>query len=284
MKRNWEKTFVNAQLFKIGIIMMTLTNLCNTATAGDAGSETIKIHFPKVQIILDPLRYEDAFSMDVILQLYRGLLRFTPEGEVVTDLAKSWKESKDHLHYTFKLKDAVFSDGSKITAKNVQMSFARIFYLTAGIGADLDYISGAKEFKKLGDLARFGVHAISDSEVEFVLSHPSALFLKHLAVVDCAILPLTDYKNDFKVTVKSGFSGPYKLIRPPTESSIELEKWRTDVLDSPKPPKMISMALTDEAADVLARDHKTDSLDHDIIDAKSIEDFEAKGWKKPQQK
>ena len=108
---------------------------------------------------------------------------------MLPDLAESWRESKDHLKYRFKLKKAQFSDGTEITAKNVQMSFARMFFIGASMGADLDYIQGTRAFRLSKNLSQLGIKVVSDHEIEFELSHPSALFLKHLAVVDSSILP-----------------------------------------------------------------------------------------------
>lgn len=51
--------------------------------------------------------------------MHRGLLKVLPTGEIECDLAESYKFSADKKEIVFKLKDEVFSDGSKITAENV---------------------------------------------------------------------------------------------------------------------------------------------------------------------
>jgi ABC-type transport system substrate-binding protein len=235
----------------------------------------LKVHFPKVNLQLDPHKMEDAYSMMIVSQLYRGLLRFNSDGDVVPDLALSWKESADRKTYRFKLRPATFSNGEKITAKNIQLTFARMFVLGAGMAADLDYIKGVKEFIKSKDLADFGVQPIADNEIEFQLAFPSALFLKHVAVADCGVMP---FHNLAEVTgAPSAFSGPYQIEKQ-SATEVDLVKWRKDALESKMPPQRISFFGTTEAGISLAEAGKTDSLDRDVLTVEQRKELETKGW------
>tara|TARA_B110001454_G_scaffold219192_1_gene251180 strand:- start:63700 stop:65136 length:1437 start_codon:yes stop_codon:yes gene_type:complete len=238
---------------------------------------TLNIHLPDVNLQIDPQRMEDAFSMMIAMQLHRGLFRYNQNGDVLTDLAESWVESSDQLNYTIKLKELNFSNGKKITATHVQMSLARLFYLGSSMAADIDVISGAAEFKKSWDLKKFGVKVKNPSEVQIVLSHPSALFLKQLAVVDCAILDIEDFKLNPNLSIEGGFSGPYKLKKVEI-SKYTLEKWRKDDIDSERPPQVISFFTTKENPVDLAMAERTDSLDTDKVDAQSTAALKKKGW------
>lgn len=236
----------------------------------------LKIHYPKVAITLDPHRMEDAYSMMMVSQLFRGLLRFNSSGDVVPDLADSWVESGDRKTYRFKLKPMTFSNGEKITARHVQLSFARIFLLSSGMGADLDYIKGAKELHETKDLAAFGVQPVSADEVEFQLVTPSALFLKHVAVADCAILPIQNLASI--ADPPASFSGPYRLERETQDGVREFIKWRSDAEDSSNPPERLMFFATTEDPLQLARGEKTDSLDRDAIRAEDRDALKTKGW------
>ena len=44
---------------------------------------------------LDPQRAEDAFSYDVLRDLYEGLTASTPDGEVIPAAATSWRVESD---------------------------------------------------------------------------------------------------------------------------------------------------------------------------------------------
>src|SRR5271165_4235088 len=141
------------------------------------------------------------------------------------------------------------------------MSLARLFYLGSSMAADIDYIAGVEEFKKDWDISKLGIKAVSPNEVEIKLSHPSAIFLKQIAVVDCSILPIKDFKQTL---MKDAFSGPYKLTNS-SDSEFVLEKWRSDSFDSPHPPKKLEFFKSAESAEKLARDGQTDSLEFDVI-------------------
>lgn len=236
----------------------------------------LKIHLPKVTLSLDPHKMEDAYSMAIVTQLYRGLARYSASGDVLPDLAESWKVSAEGKSYEFKLRSgSKFSDGSPMTSRNVQMSFARMFFIGAAMAADIDYIKGVRKFRKTKNIEDLGVKIKSNDSIEFVLEKPSGIFLSQVAVTDCAVLPINDFKED--LTAKNIFSGPYKVEKS-DPSGIEISKWRTDVLDSKNPPKKIRFILTDEAPITLAKEGKTDTLDHDEVNPDDKNLFLKKGW------
>lgn len=260
-----------AQLCKFIIIVLILSGCTNS----DKQGLVLNIHHPKIDVHLDPHQMEDAYSMMIVSQLYRGLLRFNPTGDVVGDLAASWSESADRKTYRFKLRKSTFSDGSQITAKHVQYSFARVFLLGTGMAADIDYIKGAKEFVKTKNLSDLGIKPISDDEIEFQLSFPSSLFLKHIAVADCAILAITDLEHLREVP--SGFSGPYKIENSDAKG-VKLVKWRRDSLESKAPPTRIYFFGSSASPIELARNGVTDSLDRDPVNNLERKELLSKNW------
>ncbi len=237
----------------------------------------IRVHLPRVDFKIDPQQMEDAYSMLIVSQLYRGLLRFDPTGNVVPSLAESWTESSDRLTYRFKLREARFSNGQAITARHVQQSFARLFFIGAAMSADIDYISGALEFVKTHDLGRLGIRIISDREVEFRLSQPSSLFLKQIAVADCAVLPLTSFRDKLSETEDGVFSGPFRILSM-SKGSYVLEKWRKDEFDSPSPPSKIFFFATDQDPIALATSGQTDTLDRDPVTPAQATLLKSNGW------
>lgn len=247
-------------------------------TKNKSNDQTLRIHFPSVKVNFDPQRMEDAYSMAIAAQLYRGLLRYNTTGDIRADLAESWTESDDHRTYRFKLRKATFSDGSPITAKHVQMTFARLFRLGAAMAADIDYIAGAREFKSKPDISKFGVQPISDDVVEFRLSEPSAIFLKQLAVADCAILPIVDFQSDPEISSRGVFSGPYKITNDLKDGQIALEKWRPDSMDSTHPPQKIRYSLKSGDPVQLAHSSEIDTLDHYRVSAEDKTKLEKAGW------
>ncbi len=260
--------------FKLFLASLILT-ACTQKKEDDL---QLNIHIPQVNLNLDPHKMEDAFSMLIVSQIHRGLLRYSSEGEILPDIAESWKESDDKLRYTFKLKAMSFSDRSPITAMNVVLSFARIFKLQAGIAADIDYIKGSNEIRNAKDMSQFGVKALDADTVEFNLAYPSALFLKHLAVVDCAVLPINNFDQILTFDESGAFSGPYKIQSFNGKTDIQLKKWRKDNQESSSPPAMVHIFTTTEDPMKLAIQNTTDTLDRDLVSAENTEKLKALGW------
>jgi oligopeptide transport system substrate-binding protein len=240
--------------------------------------KTLNIHFPVYKLMLDPHKIEDLYSMAVITQIYRGLLRYSVPGDVLPDIAESWNESSDQKTYRFKLRPTTFSNGLPITATHVQMSFARIFFVNSSIGADIDYIEGTTKFRKTKKIEDLGIKVIAPDILEFKLSRPSALFLVQLAVTDCAVLPLNNFDDTLDFNEKGVFSGPYKITESIDQTSLTIEKWRPDLLDSKNPPKKVLYIVSDKNPALLANQGITDTLDHDkVSDADKVKLLK-KGW------
>jgi len=69
---------------------------------------------------INPLLSISDADRDLTSLVYSGLLRATPEGELIPDLAENYSISEDGLVYTFTLKsDVTFQDGTPVTARDV---------------------------------------------------------------------------------------------------------------------------------------------------------------------
>jgi peptide/nickel transport system substrate-binding protein len=90
-------------------------------------AETIRIVSPYLTTTLDPMRSAAAGNIETYGQLYARLLQRNPDtGALEPGLAESWDISPDGLTYSFRLREAKFSDGSPITAADVAFSLERI--------------------------------------------------------------------------------------------------------------------------------------------------------------
>ncbi len=76
---------------------------------------------------VNPVLANSDADNDLSILIYSGLLRATPEGSYVPDLAQSYTVSPDGLTYTFILRpDATFQDGTKVTADDVVYTISKI--------------------------------------------------------------------------------------------------------------------------------------------------------------
>ena len=272
--------------FSVGVLaIVRLLAVSVLATTGGhamaAENKTLQIALPEVEVNLDPHLMESGYAMMIALQTHRGLFRYTPAGEVIPDFVESWKKSDDGKEYVFKLREAKFSDGTKLHASHVVWSFARIFALESSMAPDLAYIEGSEKVKP-GKLpssvtGSFGVKVVSNNTVSFRLSRPSALFLKHLATVDCAIIPVDAIEPAGTARVNIGL-GPYKPDSMKKEKLV-IKKWRSDPLDSPSPPQVIEYLFSAESSLSLAKKGQNDSLDREVLDADTRKTLEAAGWR-----
>jgi ABC-type oligopeptide transport system substrate-binding subunit len=130
---------------------------------------------------LDPGLAEDSASIEVIEQLFLGLTDFDDEtAEVVPELATEWSASADGLTYTFRLREARWSDGRPVTAAELVWAARRnIAPATASPYAYMMYgLRGAEAINtgREPDPARLGVEAVDDRTVRFRLVRPAAYF------------------------------------------------------------------------------------------------------------
>lgn len=75
---------------------------------------------------VNPLLASSDADRDLSSLVYSGLLKATPEGDYIPDLAESYSISEDGLVYTFSIrKDAVFHDGKPVTADDVKFTIEK---------------------------------------------------------------------------------------------------------------------------------------------------------------
>ena len=85
----------------------------------------------------DPIKSAQNRDSWVFANVYDVLIRVDNSGtKLVPGLAESWKVSDDGLTYTFKIREAKFSDGSPLTAADAAFSLLRIRDNPASLWAD----------------------------------------------------------------------------------------------------------------------------------------------------
>lgn len=234
----------------------------------------LTIHFNKLTVNFDPQKMIDARSMQVNLQIHRGLFRYLPNGDIVPDLASSWEFSPDHLKLIVNLKKSSFSNGNQIKSKHVVNTFKRMFAISSGISADL---SGLVVSKVGAEKIEVGVKELSPERVEFKLNTPNSVLIQQLATVDCSILEIENESDEPNVKIGAG---PYKIINYDVNKLI-LEKWRNDAVDSIKSPQKVLIHFINESSvDKLISEYQVDSLDQmNVGQNDEVKLFEKKWFK-----
>jgi len=166
----------------------------------------VAAHGEEPEFGFDPMHgwgYHDSGTEPLIQST---LLKRDANNSFVNDLATSYNISSDYKEYTVEIRDDVkFTDGNKLTAKDVAFSYntAKKF----GEGADLSSLNEAK--------------AEGDNKVVFTLNKSDSTFINKLT--DVGIVPEANYNNETYGQNPIG-SGPYKLAQWDKGQQFILEK------------------------------------------------------------
>lgn len=188
-----------------------LASGCMMLSAGMLSAETLRVAMGVDPVSLDPIATSDNASIWTQLLIYDTLIRPSKDGtDLEPGLAEAWDVSEDGLTLTFKLREAQFSDGTPVTAEDVQFSLER----------------AASEQSSWGGFFRpiTGYEIASDREIKLTLDKPFTPALNNLAMFSGAILPkkLVEEQGDAFFTDPVG-SGPYALAEWTRGSKIALE-------------------------------------------------------------
>ncbi|OAS83869.1 MULTISPECIES: peptide ABC transporter substrate-binding protein [Metabacillus] len=166
-----------------------------TDTGADEGKEaTQEIKALESQAIpsMDSVMAQDTVSFTTMNNVMEGLYRLDPNQEVVPGMADGDPEvSEDGTVYTFKLRDAKWSNGDSVTANDFVYAWQRAInpenaspygpYMMDGKIKGAAEISAAGAAKKEYDLNTLGVKAIDEKTLEVTLERPIPYFKSLMA-------------------------------------------------------------------------------------------------------
>ncbi|MEH6788532.1 MAG: peptide ABC transporter substrate-binding protein [Paracoccus sp. (in: a-proteobacteria)] len=135
---------------------------------------------------LDPAKNTDVEGSDVLRSLFEGLMNEDAKGAMIPGVAESFEESDDKLTYTFRLRDAKWSNGDPVTAGDFVYAWRRVvdpetaseyawFMELMNIVNATEIVKGEKSPEELG------VKAIDDKTLEVTLTTPTPYFIKTLS-------------------------------------------------------------------------------------------------------
>lgn len=190
---------------------------------------------------------------DMVALVYSGLMRMSPNGDIIPDLAKDYVISKDGLVYTFTIKDEIyFHDGKPITTEDILFTIEKI--------KDPIIKSPYK-----GSWDGISVKKIDDKKIEFTLKQPFVAFLENTTL---GILPKHIWENNAielnNANINAIGSGPFSIsnvskINNGNISSITLKSFKKFALGKPY-LKNITLKFYDNESDALR------ALDNGTID------------------
>lgn len=141
------------------------------SSGGGAGGNILRYALQSPPTQLDPARVEDGDTIDMLQQVFEGLVMWNDKNEVVPNIAEKIDVSPDGTVYTFHLHDDVkFHNGRKLTAADFVYSFTRTIADTKSPTAMtyLDDIVDAKDLNKAAAEAAKGGGKLSNPELKGV--------------------------------------------------------------------------------------------------------------------
>jgi len=167
---------------------------------------------------IDPGLATDATSIDVVWQLFEGLVTFDEQGNVSGVQAQGWQVSDDGRTYTFQLRDGLrWTDGKPVTAGDYEYAWKRnIDPRTASDYANVLYpIQNAERIHDgKADPSTLGVKAVDDRTLVVQLEQPAAYFLRLASTWTLYPLPrwaIEQHEDRWTEAGNIVTNGPFKL-------------------------------------------------------------------------
>lgn len=216
----------------------------NTKGVSESADKTLKVQLDVEVASMDPQIATDGASFEVISAITEGLYSVDEKGSPVMAMAEKLEKSEDGLTYTFTLKDAQWSNGTKVTAKDFVFAWRRL--VDPSTASEYSFIAGVAGIKNADAIAagekgleELGATAKDDKTLVIELSHPVPFF-ESLMSFD-SFLPVNEefYKQsgaEFGTTPDTILSnGPFEIKSyEPAATTIELEKnedyWNADAV------------------------------------------------------
>ncbi len=194
-------------------------------------AQEMRLNIASEPFSLNPGLANDSTSGSILLQTFEGLTRIDDEGKPQPAMAEKITTSDDLITYTFKLRDAKWTNGDPVTAEDFVYAWKWALDPAneSQYAYQLYYIKGAQAVNE-GTAAAdtIGVKAVDEKTLEVTLENPTPYFLE-----------LTAFYTYFPVNSKNAqanpnwytdagdnyiSNGPFKMTEWKHSDTIVLEK------------------------------------------------------------
>ena len=157
---------------------------------------------------LDPHKTVKAGTREVMFNVFEGLMKPTPSGDLTPAIAENYTVSEDRMTYTFTLREGVqFHNGDAVTAEDVKYSLERCAAATE---------TGIVQVEAFSVIQSIDIP--DEKTVAITISEPSNEFISYLTT---AILPADYTEQDTKPVG----TGPFKFVSRTAQDAIVLERF-----------------------------------------------------------
>lgn len=157
---------------------------------------------------VNPILANSPADQDLVSLIYSGLMRKSPNGTLIPDLAEKYENSKNGLIYTFTLKDNLyFQDGKSISADDVLFTINKVkdSIIKSSHKANWDGVN---------------VEKMDEKSIRFTLKQPYASFLENatLGIMPAHLWDGSPMELNNANTSPVG-SGPYMISQAGKQAS-----------------------------------------------------------------
>jgi oligopeptide transport system substrate-binding protein len=214
------------------VAMLSLTLVLLAAVPGAAQEQVFRINNMVEPESLDPGVVTGVPEHRILSNLFEGLTTTDPKDlSPRPGMAASWTVSKDGLTYTFKLRDALWTDGKPVTAQDFLFAWERVLNPKSGAkyAQQLFSLKNAEEYNKgrVSDFSQVGVKAPDPRTLQVTLKSPTAYFLDLTSFYTLYPVPKWALDAHGKDWVKPGkivSNGPFRLSSWVPQKELVLEK------------------------------------------------------------
>ena len=180
---------------------------------------------------LDPHKVSGTPEAAIIRQMLVGLTTTDPDGKTIPGMAESW-ENTDNKVWTFKLRDAKWSNGDPVTANDFVYSFRRLVDPNtaspyASYLADAKVVGAQEIIDGKAKPDTLGVKALDDKTLQVTLSESVPYFpdtLIHTSVKPVNQKTVEKFGEKWTDPANIVVNGPYKISEWQVNDKIVLER------------------------------------------------------------
>ncbi|MDV4151522.1 peptide ABC transporter substrate-binding protein [Clostridium sp. AL.422] len=185
-----KKLFTSAIVTVLTVSLVACGGAKNTSDGADSGqvdggsNNVLRVQFDVEVASMDPQIATDGTSFEVIAAITEGLYSVDEAGTPILAAAESVEKSDDGLTYSFKLRDAKWSNGTPVTANDFVFAWRRL--VDPKTASEYAFIAGIAGIKNADDISagkvgveELGVKAEDDKTLVVELSNP-VTFLESL--------------------------------------------------------------------------------------------------------
>lgn len=169
---------------------------------------------------LDPAKMTGMIEGTIANAVFEGLVRYDAQSRPKPGIAKDWTISDNGLVYTFRLRDAMWSNGDPVTAEDFRYAWLRALNpdLAYDYAYQLYYIKGAQEYNSGKGSAEDVAIKVSDPKtLEVTLKAPAPQFLGLTAFE--TLMPVNRKTDE---AFPDWFSSPENYV---SNGPFKLESW-----------------------------------------------------------